>query len=72
MLDLSPEEFSKKVEDKVRTLYHNFIYDQQLELDKYKQYNDFILEMHMGKQLSYEFLQGFELPLKLKKQLIFF
>ena len=28
------------------------------------------LEMHMGKQLSYEFLQGFELPLKLKKQLI--
>ena len=28
------------------------------------------LEMHMSKQLSYEFLQGFELPLKLKKQLI--
>ena len=28
------------------------------------------LEMHMDKQLSYEFLQGFELPLKLKKQLI--
>ena len=28
------------------------------------------LEMHMEKQLSYEFLQGFELPLKLKKQLI--
>ena len=28
------------------------------------------LEMHMGKQLSYEFLQGFELPHKLKKQLI--
>ena len=28
------------------------------------------LEMHMGKQLSYEFLQGFQLPLKLKKQLI--
>ena len=28
------------------------------------------LEMHMRKQLSYEFLQGFELPLKLKKQLI--
>ena len=24
----------------------------------------------MSKQLSYEFLQGFELPLKLKKQLI--
>ena len=24
----------------------------------------------MDKQLSYEFLQGFELPLKLKKQLI--
>ena len=28
------------------------------------------LEMHMDKQLSYEFLQGFELPLKLKKKLI--
>lgn len=28
------------------------------------------LEMHMGKKLSYEFLQGFELPLKMKKQLI--
>ena len=28
------------------------------------------LEMYMDKQLSYEFLQGFELPLKLKKQLI--
>ena len=28
------------------------------------------LEMHMSKKLSYEFLQGFELPLKLKKQLI--
>ena len=28
------------------------------------------IEMHMDKQLSYEFLQGFELPLKLKKQLI--
>ena len=28
------------------------------------------LEMHMGKKLSYEFLQGFELPLNMKKQLI--
>ena len=28
------------------------------------------LEMHMGKKLSYEFLQGFELPLNIKKQLI--
>ena len=28
------------------------------------------LEMHMKKKLSYEFLQGFELPLKMKKQLI--
>ena len=28
------------------------------------------LEMHMDKQLSYEFLQGFELPLNIKKQLI--
>jgi len=26
--------------------------------------------MHMGKKLSYEFLQGFELPLNMKKQLI--
>ena len=28
------------------------------------------LEMHMGKKLSYEFIQGFELPLAIKKQLI--
>ena len=28
------------------------------------------LEMHMGKKLSYEFLQGFELPLIVKKKLI--
>jgi len=28
------------------------------------------LEMHMAKNLSYEFLQGFELPLNMKKQLI--
>ena len=28
------------------------------------------LEMHMAKKLSYEFLQGFELPLNMKKQLI--
>ena len=28
------------------------------------------LEMHMRKKLSYEFLQGFELPLNMKKQLI--
>ena len=28
------------------------------------------IEMHMGKKLSYEFLQGFELPLNMKKQLI--
>ena len=28
------------------------------------------LEMHIGKKLSYEFLQGFELPLNVKKQLI--
>mgnify|MGYP001449972451 CR=1 FL=1 len=27
------------------------------------------LEMHMGKKLSYEFLQGFELPLIMKKKL---
>jgi hypothetical protein len=26
--------------------------------------------MHMGKKLSYEFLQGFELPLIVKKKLI--
>ena len=28
------------------------------------------LEMRMGKKLSYEFIQGFELPLAIKKQLI--
>ena len=28
------------------------------------------LEMHMGKKISYEFLQGFELPLNMKKKLI--
>ena len=28
------------------------------------------LEMYMGKKISYEFLQGFELPLNLKKKLI--
>ena len=28
------------------------------------------LEMHMGKKLSFEFIQGFELPLAIKKQLI--
>ena len=28
------------------------------------------LEMHMGKKLAYEFLQGFELPLIVKKKLI--
>ena len=28
------------------------------------------LEMHMGKKLSYEFIQGCELPLAIKKQLI--
>ena len=26
--------------------------------------------MHMGKKLSFEFIQGFELPLAIKKQLI--
>ena len=29
-----------------------------------------ILEIHMGKKISYEFLQGFELPLNMKKKLI--
>ena len=28
------------------------------------------LEMHMGKKISYEFLQGFELPLNMKKKLL--
>ena len=28
------------------------------------------LEMHMGKKISYEFLQGFELPLNMKKKLM--